>query len=79
MQTLKQQIEAQEAAQLLKAVEWAGSQTNLGKVLGVSPQVVSNWVKRGRISATAAAELEKITNGLFKKSEMRPDVKEWYL
>lgn len=63
----------------MKLVEWAGSQHMLAKILDVSPQVVSNWVARGRISATKAAELEQRTKGEFKKSDLRPDVKEWYL
>lgn len=79
MTTLHEKIKAHEAAQIIKAVDWAGSQSNLASVLDVSPQVVSNWVKRGRISATAAAKLEEKTGGEFKKKDMRPDVKEWYL
>lgn len=79
MSTLAERIEAQERQQIEKAIEWAGTQQRLADILGVSRQVVSAWNCRGRISATAAANLEKITKGEFKKSEMRPDVKEWYL
>jgi DNA-binding transcriptional regulator YdaS (Cro superfamily) len=79
MSTLAEQLEAQEREQIKRAVDWAGSQRRLASYLGVSRQVVNGWVSRGRISATKAAELEKATNGYFKKSEMRPDVKEWYL
>lgn len=79
MQTLEQQIKAHEARQLMKVIEWAGSQKTLARFLGVSTQVVSNWVSRGRISATAAAKLEEKTGGQFQKKDMRPDVKEWYL
>lgn len=77
--SIEKQIQKQEKEQLERAVAWAGSKSMLAKILGVSPQVVHGWCKRGRISATSAAHLEKITEGLFKKSEMRPDVKEWYL
>jgi len=79
MTTLKEMIEKQEAEQLQAAIDWAGGQTVLAQFLGTSPQTVSNWVARGRISASAAADLEKKTSGKFKKSEMRPDVKDWYL
>lgn len=79
MKTLKEMLEAKEAAELMRAIDWAGGQIYLARFLGVSPQVVCNWVQRGRISATKAAELEQKTSGLFKKSEMRPDVSEWYL
>lgn len=77
--SIEKKIQQQEKEQLKEAISWAGSKSTLAKILDVSPQVVSGWVSRGRISATAAAELEKISKGRFKKSEMRPDVKEWYL
>jgi DNA-binding transcriptional regulator YdaS (Cro superfamily) len=77
MATLEQQIKQQEKAQLLALVKWAGSKTRLAKVLNVTPQVVSGWIKRGRISATSAAEAEKQTRGLFTKRALRPDVTEW--
>lgn len=77
MFSLASYLKQQQREQLAMAVEWAGSQTNLGKLLGVSPQVVNNWVSRGRISATSAAELEKQSKGLFKKVNLRPDVTEW--
>lgn len=72
-------LQIKEKQQLESAIEWAGSPQMLAKFLNVSPQVVNNWTSRGRISATAAALLEFKTSGKFKKSEMRPDVKEWYL
>lgn len=79
MTTLKEMIEKQEAEQLQAAIDWAGGQTTLAQFLGESPQTVSNWSARGRISAKAAARLEEKTSGKFKRSEMRPDVKDWYL
>lgn len=77
MTTLDKQIQQQEKAQLVALVKWAGSKTRLAKMLGVTPQVVSGWMKRGRISATSAAEAEKQTRGLFTKRALRPDVTEW--
>ena len=77
--SIKREIERQEKQQIVRAIKWAGGASVLALLLGVSPQVVSNWRQRGRISATGAAELEKVSKGEFKKSEMRPDVKEWYL
>jgi DNA-binding transcriptional regulator YdaS (Cro superfamily) len=79
MTSIKEQIEQQEKEQLEAAVAWAGSASVLASLLDVTPQVVHGWIKRGRISATSADVLEKITNGKFKRSEMRPDVKDWYL
>ena len=77
MLSIKEQIEKQEKDQLESAVSWAGSASTLAQIVGVSAQVVHGWLKRGRISATHADTLEKITNGKFKRSEMRPDVKQW--
>jgi len=77
--SIQDRLQQQEKEQLDAAIKWAGSRPILAKILGVSQQVVHGWVQRGRISATAAAKLEEITKGEFKKSEMRPDVKEWYL
>jgi DNA-binding transcriptional regulator YdaS (Cro superfamily) len=79
MTSIKEQIEQQEKEQLDAAVAWAGSASVLATILDVTPQVVHGWIKRGRISATSAAALETKTSGKFKKSEMRPDVKGWYL
>lgn len=79
MLSIKEQIEQQEKQQLEAAVSWAGSPATLAAILGVTAQVVHGWIKRGRISASSAADLENKTNGKFKKSEMRPDVKDWYL
>lgn len=79
MTSIKEQIEQQEKEQLEAVVAWAGSASVLATILDVTPQVVHGWIKRGRISAKLAARLETITNGKFKKAEMRPDVKDWYL
>lgn len=62
---------------LYKLIAWVGSQSRLAKQLGVSRQTVNNWISRGRISATAAIEVERKTDGLFKKEDLRPDVVQW--
>lgn len=76
MKSMKEIKEAQKN-ELDALIEWAGSQTRLSHYLDVSTQVVSNWVKRGRISASMAAEVEKLTNGAFTKRQLRPDVIKW--
>jgi predicted site-specific integrase-resolvase len=47
---------------------------------GVKRQAVYNWFRRGRISATAAANLEQhiLVKGVITKEQMRPDVAEWF-
>ena len=75
--TLAERIEAQQAQSLKELIEWAGSQAVLSGALGVSQQVVGNWVARGRISAVMAAKAEQVTEGAFTKEYMRPDVQVW--
>lgn len=76
MQSIEQ-IEMQQSAQLNKLLAWVGSRRRLANELGVSRQVVYGWVDRGRISATAATQVHRKTDGLFKREDLRPDVKEW--
>lgn len=76
MQSYTEIMNQQEKA-LNSLIEWAGTQTRLAHNLGVSPQVVSAWVKRGRISACMAIEVEKLTKGRFTKRDLRPDVIKW--
>lgn len=75
--TVMEQIQDQEREELEKVVAYFGNAALLARYLGVTQTCVSDWRKRGRISATAAAQLEERTNGRFKKSELRPDVQNW--
>ncbi len=75
--SILEQIKEQEKDQLEKLIAYAGSASALALLIDTSAQVVSGWVSRGRISATAALKVEEFTNGKFKASEMRPDVKQW--
>ena len=73
-----EQVAAKQAKSVLEVVAHFGSQSKLARALGVSRFVVNRWVQRGRISATAAIQIEKITMGKFKKEVMRPDVITWH-
>jgi DNA-binding transcriptional regulator YdaS (Cro superfamily) len=75
--TLKEIWQKQQASELERLLQWAGSQTTLATFIGVAPQVVTNWVSRGRISVTGAIKVEELTEGAFKKRELRPDVNSW--
>jgi DNA-binding transcriptional regulator YdaS (Cro superfamily) len=75
--SLAKQIKAQQKENLNLLIAWFGSQVMTAHKLGVSKQVVSNWVARGKISATCAIKAEEKTNGDIKKAELRPDVLEW--
>jgi len=70
-------INKRQRDELERLIDWCGGTTNLGKLLGVSRQVADAWKKRGRISATSAAEAEKQTGGEFTKKTLRPDVADW--
>lgn len=71
------EIRKQQKTKLAELIEYAGNKSRLAKALGYSKQVVGHWEKRGRISATAAMIAEDVTNGYFKKEDLRPDVSEW--
>lgn len=70
-------IKQQQQEQLNKLIEWVGSQTRLADELGVTKQTVHNWLSRGRISAVCATLVEEKTAGLFKRTDLRPDVVVW--
>lgn len=72
-----EQIKNQQKDQLAKLISWIGTRARLANELGESKQTVYAWVKRGRISANAAILVEKKTDGLFKKEDLRPDVIKW--
>lgn len=77
MKSIAEQIKEMEQRKLTDLVEYMGGQASLARFLGVSRQSVNEWVSRGRISATAAIEVDKLTNGLFKKEDLRPAVTQW--
>ena len=72
-----QQIKQMQSQQLIKLIGWVGGQSRLAAELGQSKQTVHAWVKRGRISASAAILVDEKTCGMFKKSDLRPDVISW--
>jgi len=46
-----------------EAIKYCGKQVRLAFLLRVSPQVVSNWKKRGRIPLAKQIELHDLSNG----------------
>lgn len=71
------QLKMQQETELARLIEWVGSKSRLAEQLNVTRQAVHYWEKRGRIPASFAIEVEKLTNGYFKKEELRPDVATW--
>ena len=72
-----QETKQQQAKELIAVIKYSGSQSNLARWCNVTPQSVYRWVKRGRISKKGATTIERVTDGYFKREEMRPDVVVW--
>lgn len=70
-------IKIQQASALDALIRWCGGPSNLAKQLDISPQVVNGWRKRGRISATMAIKVDRLTKREFKREYLRPDVVKW--
>lgn len=73
----EKQIKEKQARELMRLIDYCGSRKNLAAQLGVTIFVVNMWVKRGRISATMATVVERISDGKFKRKDLRPDVATW--
>ena len=59
---------------ILKAVAVAGSQSELARLVGVSPQAVYAWTRGGVISPLSAARIERATQGAVTRADLRPDI-----
>lgn len=57
---------------LNKAIELVGSQAELCRRLGIKPQVMSNWRKRG-IPVKGCVDIEIATKGQVMRWDLRPD------
>lgn len=58
---------------LERAIEVAGGLSALAFRLGVKPQVVHNWRKRG-IPPQRVLEIERATQGLVTRHQLHPDL-----
>lgn len=77
MKSIAEQIKEMEERKLSELIDYVGGQAALARFVGVSRQSVNEWVSRGRISATAAIDIERLTDGRFKKEDLRPAVTQW--
>jgi hypothetical protein len=64
---LKQEDKMKPIEQLLSMY---GSPTKVGRALGVSRQVVENWVKSGYIPYERATQVHKKTGGAIKNKQI---------
>ena len=51
-----------------------GTQRQAAKTLGVRQQYLSRWLCENRVSADGAITLEKVTGGIWSRSDFRPDL-----
>ena len=73
----EKEVKKLQKEQLDKLIAWVGSRQRLADELGITRQAVYDWIRRGRISAVMAIEVERRTDGLFTKQSLRPDVVKW--
>lgn len=62
-----------------RAIQIVGNQKLLGIAVGVVPQVVNNWLRRGNIPAEYCPGIERATKGAVRCEDLRPDVDWAYL
>lgn len=59
-----------------RAIKACDGLTKLAQAMGLSPQRITNWRKRG-VPVEHCAELEAITNCAVRRWEMRPN--DWFV
>jgi DNA-binding transcriptional regulator YdaS (Cro superfamily) len=64
---------------LQRAIDHAGGQTNLARLLDIRQSLVSMWKTRGRVPAEYCPRIERVTDGCVRCEELRPDVEWSYL
>lgn len=55
------------------AIDFAGSQSKLGKILGVSPQAVNHWHRKGTFPPWASIKLEEAFPGKISRYDLDPE------
>lgn len=63
-----------ERSPIERACAVAGSQAALARLLDVSENMVSKWVRGARITAERAVQIERATSGHVSRKEIRPDL-----
>lgn len=62
-----------ENLKLKQAVTAGGGVTLVAARLGKSPQVVSNWISRGKVPVAECAAVVDALEGAISKTDLRPD------
>lgn len=55
-----------------RAISKAGSQSELARLVGVTPQAVQQWEAANRVSVRKALDVEKATG--ISRHDLRPDI-----
>jgi len=58
---------------LERAINHFDNQSAFARALGVEPQLITNWKKRG-VPAEQAIRIETVTDGAVKVRDLRPDL-----
>lgn len=59
---------------LQQAVDRAGSQSALARLLNVKPQAVQQWVANGEPPVKRAIQIEEVVDGEITRHDLRPDI-----
>jgi DNA-binding transcriptional regulator YdaS (Cro superfamily) len=59
---------------LARAIALVGSQSELARIIGVRPQAVQKWARRGIAPAERVAQIAEATDWRVSCHELRPDV-----
>jgi len=51
-----------------------GNQASLAKAIGFTQQAISYAYKNGRVSAEMAVAIERATNAVVRRDDLRPDI-----
>jgi len=57
-----------------RLLELVHSQSRFARELGISPQAIDGWRRRGQVPAERVLEIERITQGSITRYELRPDI-----
>lgn len=55
-----------------RAIRKVGSQSNLARLVGVTPQAVQQWTAANRVSVRKVLDVEKATG--ISRHDLRPDI-----
>ncbi len=67
-------METTQILALLAAIDACGNAIGLARAVGVTPQAINDWKRRGRVPAERVVAVEAATGGLVTRFQLRPDL-----